>query len=61
MLVCGALGTLVGGQLVDRIGRRRVLVGSIVAQVPLLLAFILAPVGARGRHGCSAARSGSSP
>ncbi len=43
MLVCGALGTLVGGQLVDRIGRRRVLVGSIVAQVPLLLAFILAP------------------
>ena len=43
MLVCGALGTLVGGQLVDRIGRRRVLVGSIVAQIPLLLAFILAP------------------
>src|SRR3954449_11962216 len=43
MLVCGALGTLVGGRLVDRIGRRRVLVGSIVAQVPLLLAFILAP------------------
>ncbi|WP_028066304.1 MFS transporter [Solirubrobacter soli] len=43
MLVCGALGTLVGGQLVDRIGRRRVLVGSIVAQVPLLLGFILAP------------------
>ena len=47
MLVCGALGTLVGGQLVDRIGRRRVLVGSIVAQVPLLLAFILAPERAR--------------
>src|SRR5690349_9588306 len=43
MLVCGALGTLVGGQLVDRIGRRRVLVGSIVAQVPLLMGFILAP------------------
>src|SRR3954449_7740153 len=43
MLVCGALGTLVGGRLVDRIGRRRVLVGSIVAQVPLLLAFILTP------------------
>jgi FSR family fosmidomycin resistance protein-like MFS transporter len=43
MLVCGALGTLVGGRLVDRIGRRRVLVGSIVAQVPLLLAFLLAP------------------
>jgi MFS transporter, FSR family, fosmidomycin resistance protein len=43
MLVCGALGTLVGGRLVDRIGRRRVLVGSIVAQVPLLLGFMLAP------------------
>jgi FSR family fosmidomycin resistance protein-like MFS transporter len=43
MLVAGALGTLVGGRLVDRIGRRSVLVGSIVAQIPLLLAFILAP------------------
>ena len=45
MLVAGAIGTLVGGQLVDRIGRRRVLVGSIVAQIPLLLAFMLAPNG----------------
>ena len=43
MLVAGAVGTLVGGQLVDRIGRRSVLVGSIVAQIPLLLAFMLAP------------------
>ena len=43
MLVAGAIGTLVGGRLVDRIGRRRVLVGSIVAQIPLLLGFILAP------------------
>ncbi len=43
MLVAGALGTLVGGRLVDRIGRRAVLVGSIVAQVPLLFAFMLAP------------------
>ena len=43
MLVAGALGTLVGGQLVDRIGRRKVLVGSIVAQIPLLLLFMLAP------------------
>ncbi len=43
MLVAGAIGTLVGGRLVDRIGRRRVLVGSIVAQIPLLLAFMLAP------------------
>jgi FSR family fosmidomycin resistance protein-like MFS transporter len=45
MLVAGAIGTLVGGRLVDRIGRRTVLVGSIVAQIPLLLAFMLAPGG----------------
>jgi FSR family fosmidomycin resistance protein-like MFS transporter len=43
MLVAGALGTLVGGRLVDRIGRRRVLVGSVCFQVPLLIAFMLAP------------------
>ncbi len=43
MLVAGALGTLVGGRLVDRIGRRKVLLGSIIAQIPLLLTFILAP------------------
>ncbi len=46
MLFAGALGTLVGGRLVDRIGRRTVLIGSIVAQLPLLLAFMLAPEGA---------------
>jgi FSR family fosmidomycin resistance protein-like MFS transporter len=45
MLAAGALGTLVGGRLVDRVGRRRVLVGSIVAQIPLLLGFMLAPNG----------------
>ncbi len=45
MLFAGALGTLVGGRLVDRIGRRKVLVGSIVAQIPLLLGFMLAPGG----------------
>jgi FSR family fosmidomycin resistance protein-like MFS transporter len=43
MLVAGALGTLVGGRLVDRIGRRRVLVGSVCAQAPLLVGFMLAP------------------
>jgi FSR family fosmidomycin resistance protein-like MFS transporter len=43
MLAAGAVGTLVGGRLVDRIGRRRVLVGSVVAQIPLLLAFVFAP------------------
>ena len=31
--------------MVDRIGRRRVLIGSIVAQIPLLLGFMLAPAG----------------
>jgi MFS transporter, FSR family, fosmidomycin resistance protein len=41
MLVAGAVGTLVGGRLVDRIGRRAVLVGSIVVQLPLLVAFVL--------------------
>ncbi len=45
MLIAGALGTLVGGRLVDRIGRRRVLVGSTAAQLPLLLAFLAAPDG----------------
>jgi FSR family fosmidomycin resistance protein-like MFS transporter len=45
MLLAGAAGTLVGGRLVDRIGRRRVLVGTIVLQFPLLLAFVVAPGG----------------
>jgi FSR family fosmidomycin resistance protein-like MFS transporter len=42
MLVAGAFGTLVGGQLVDTIGPRRVLMGSILASVPLLILFPLA-------------------
>jgi FSR family fosmidomycin resistance protein-like MFS transporter len=41
MLVAGAIGTLVGGRLVDRIGRRAVLVGSMSVQLPLLLVFVL--------------------
>ncbi len=45
MLVAGAAGTLVGGRLVDRIGRRRVLVGSVALQLPLLLAFMAAGGG----------------
>jgi FSR family fosmidomycin resistance protein-like MFS transporter len=46
MLVAGAAGTLVGGRLVDRIGRRRVLVGSMALQLPLLLLFMAAGGGA---------------
>jgi FSR family fosmidomycin resistance protein-like MFS transporter len=46
MLVAGAAGTLVGGRLVDRIGRRRVLVGSVALQLPLLVAFMAAGGGA---------------
>jgi FSR family fosmidomycin resistance protein-like MFS transporter len=42
MLVAGALGTLAGGRLVDRVGRRPVLLGSIALQLPLLVLFVLA-------------------
>jgi FSR family fosmidomycin resistance protein-like MFS transporter len=41
MLASGAIGTLAGGRMVDRIGPRKVLVGSIAAQVPLLAAFVV--------------------
>jgi FSR family fosmidomycin resistance protein-like MFS transporter len=37
MLACGAVGTLVGGGLVDRWGARGVLVGTQVALLPLLV------------------------
>ena len=45
MLIAGACGTLVGGRIVDRVGRRRVLISSTLAQVPLLIGFMLAPSG----------------
>jgi len=41
MLLGGAFGTLVGGPLADRIGRRRVLVGSMLVLPPLIVAFLL--------------------
>lgn len=41
MLVAGAAGTLAGGALVDRVGPRAVLVGTLCASVPLLVAFPL--------------------
>jgi MFS transporter, FSR family, fosmidomycin resistance protein len=41
MLVAGALGTFLGGRVVDRVGRRRLLVGSASLLAPLLVAFDL--------------------
>ena len=41
MLVGGAFGTLVGGPLADRFGRRTVLIGSMLLLPPLLTGFIL--------------------
>jgi FSR family fosmidomycin resistance protein-like MFS transporter len=40
-LVAGAVGTLIGGPLADRIGRKPVVVGSYVATVPLVLVYVL--------------------
>ena len=41
MLVAGAVGTYVGGRLVDRLGRRPIVVLSMGALAPLLVAFLL--------------------
>ena len=41
MLVAGAVGTYVGGRLVDRIGRRVIVVGSMAVLCPLLVAILL--------------------
>jgi MFS transporter, FSR family, fosmidomycin resistance protein len=41
MLAGGALGTLIGGRLADRFGRRSVLVGSMVALPPLIAGFLV--------------------
>lgn len=45
MLVAGAIGTLAGGRLVDRIGPRAVLLGTMVASVPLLVVLPLVGPG----------------
>lgn len=42
MLLGGAVGTLIGGPLADRFGRRAVLMGSMVSLPPLIGAFLLA-------------------
>lgn len=41
MLLAGAVGTLLGGRLADRIGRRPVLLGAMGLLAPLLIAFHL--------------------
>ena len=38
-LFAGAVGTLIGGRLADRIGRRAVLLGSFVVSTPLILIY----------------------
>jgi FSR family fosmidomycin resistance protein-like MFS transporter len=43
MLAAGAVGTLLGGRLADRIGRRPVVVGSLALQAPLLVAMLSLP------------------
>jgi FSR family fosmidomycin resistance protein-like MFS transporter len=45
-LVGGAFGTLVGGRLADRLGRRPVVIGSLVLSTPIVLAFLVLPAAA---------------
>ena len=40
-LFAGALGTLVGGPLADRVGRRKVLLGSFIVSPPLIATYVL--------------------
>ena len=42
-LAGGAAGTLLGGRLADRIGRRPVVIGSLALATPLVLLFLTAP------------------
>ena len=42
-LAGGAFGTLVGGRLADRVGRRPVVIGSLTVATPLVLLFLALP------------------
>jgi FSR family fosmidomycin resistance protein-like MFS transporter len=44
MLAAGAAGTLIGGRLADRIGRRTILLACTALTAPLMAAFIAAPI-----------------
>jgi FSR family fosmidomycin resistance protein-like MFS transporter len=45
-LTGGAFGTLVGGRLADRVGRRPVVMGSLALATPLMLLFLTVPAAA---------------
>jgi FSR family fosmidomycin resistance protein-like MFS transporter len=45
MLASGAAGTVVGGRVADRLGRRTILLASLALAGPALAAFIEAPTG----------------
>ncbi len=42
LLIAGAIGTLVGGRLADRLGRRRIMIACTATLTPLLLLFLVA-------------------
>jgi FSR family fosmidomycin resistance protein-like MFS transporter len=44
MLASGAAGTVIGGRIADRVGRRTILLVCLAVTAPLLAAFILAPI-----------------
>ena len=45
-LAGGAFGTLAGGRLADRVGRRLVVIGSLTVATPLVLLFLALPAAA---------------